>query len=186
MKIPVVGFDPSMTGWGIAESDLDLTTGYLDTPQIQILEPEKLTNKQVRVNSVDLDVAEQLAREAVAAASRAKAIFVEVPVGSQSAAAMKSYGMCVGILGSMRSQGIQLIEVTAAEVKKALTGLKWATKREMIAKAMALYPDARWPTYKKAGKMEVANKAEHAADAIGAIHAGVNTPMFQNLMRLYK
>ncbi len=52
MKIPVVGMDPSMTHWGIAKSWLDLTTGYLDTPDLQVIEPLKTTHKQVRVNSV--------------------------------------------------------------------------------------------------------------------------------------
>ena len=181
MKISVVGFDPSLTHWGIAESKLDLTTGFLDTPNLTVLEPDKIIHKQVRQNSKDLDVAKQLALTAFAVAKDAKAIFVEVPVGSQSARAMASYGICVGILGSMLAQGTQLIEVTATEVKKAMTGEKNATKTQMIAEAIRLYPEANFPMFR--GKLTLA--AEHVADAIGAIHAGVNTPLFQNLMKLY-
>jgi Holliday junction resolvasome RuvABC endonuclease subunit len=181
MKIPVVGFDPSLTHWGIAQAELDLTTGFLNSPLLQVVEPKKIKHKQVRQNSIDLDVAHQLARSAYYAAKKAKAIFVEVPVGSQSARAMASYGICVGILGSMLANDIQLIEVTATEVKRAFTGNSNATKRQMIDQAIELYPDANFPRWRG----QVTDAAEHVADALGAIHAGVQTPLFQNLMRLY-
>lgn len=180
MKIPVVGFDPSLTHWGIAQAELDLTTGFLDTPVLQVVEPKKIKHKQVRQNSIDLDVAHQLAKSAYSAAKTAKVIFVEVPVGSQSARAMASYGVCVGILGSMLADGIQLIEVTATEVKRAFTGNSNATKRQMIDQALEFYPDANFPRWRG----QVTDAAEHVADALGAIHAGVKTPLFQNLMRL--
>lgn len=188
-SLRIVGFDPSMTAWGIAEAELDMETGYLTTPRLTVLEPIKLTNKQVRQNSTDLYVAEQLATAAFQAARDAKLVFAEVPVGSQSARAMCAYGVCVGILGALRSEGVQVIEVTALEVKLALSGRKNATKEQMIAAAVGLYPDANFPRYTQNGKNfkkgDIADKAEHAADAIGAIHAGVQTPLFQNFQRLY-
>ena len=131
---------------------------------------------------VDLNVAEQLAKAVLATARSAKVIFVEVPVGSQSARAMASYGVCVGILGSLRAEELQLIEVTASEVKRTFTGDKNASKHVMIDQAVAMYPLANFP--RQRGRIVV--KAEHVADAIAAIHAGVNTPMFQNLMRHYE
>jgi Holliday junction resolvasome RuvABC endonuclease subunit len=182
MKIPVVGFDPSMNAWGVARSWLDLTTGYLDTPELIVMEPTKICQKQVRVNSVDLDVADQLAEGALFYAKAAKIVFVEVPVGSQSASGMKAYGMCVGILGSLRAEGVQLVEVTATEVKMALAGNRNATKKQMIAAARDAYPEASFPSWH--GKVTLL--AEHAADAIGAIHAGVMTPVFQSLLKLYQ
>jgi Holliday junction resolvasome RuvABC endonuclease subunit len=189
MKITVVGFDPSMTHWGIAVGELDLKTGVLSTPVLRVLEPEKISAKQVRQNSIDLDVAKQLATTVMSTAKTAKAIFVEVPVGSQSARAMTAYGMCVGILGTMLAEGIQLIEVTAEEVKRSITGNSHASKTQMIAGAVNLYPEANFPRYAKNGKGfkkgEITKGSEHVADAIGAIHAGVNTPLFQNLMKLY-
>lgn len=180
MEIPVLGMDPSMTNWGLAEGMLDLKTGILSTPNLVLIEPTKITHKQVRQNSIDLDVAEQLARIVLELCQRNKAIFVEIPVGSQSARAMCSYGMCCGILGFVKSQGIQLIEVTAGEVKKALTGNKNATKAQMIEAAVKEYPDANFPRHH--GKITA--KAEHVADAIGSIYAGVRTPAFTNLIRL--
>jgi hypothetical protein len=182
MLIPVLGMDPSLRNWGLAEASLDLTDGILSTPHVSLVQPEDLQGKQVRQNSKDLHTAEQLAGPVMAAARKAKVIFVEVPVGSQSARAMASYGVCVGVLGAVRALGIPLIEVTPTENKLIFTGDKSATKREMIDKAVELYPDVNFPVHK--GK--VPDKAEHMADAIAAIHSGVKTPMFQNLMRLFK
>lgn len=182
MIIPVVGFDPSLSNWGIASAQLDLTTGILDTPHLQTVSPEEIVSKQVRQNSKDLHRGEQLAAVAIAEARKAKVVFVEVPVGSQSARAMASYGVCIGILASIRSEGIPLIEVTPIEVKLALAGTKSATKNQMIQSAMSWYPEANFPYHN--GKLS-STKAEHMADAIGAIHAGVRTPTFQNLMRLF-
>lgn len=173
--------DPSLRNWGLAAALLDLDTGILECPVLDLIETKDLAGKQVRQNSNDLHTAEQLATAALAAARKAKVVFVEVPVGSQSARAMASYGVCVGVLGAVRAEGIPLIEVTPLEVKLSLTGLKTATKDQMIIAAMHLYPDANWPQHR--GK--VTNKAEHMADAIAAIHAGVRTPVFQNLMRLF-
>jgi Holliday junction resolvasome RuvABC endonuclease subunit len=181
MKIPVVGFDPSLTHWGIAEAQLDLTTGFLEELKLTLVEPDRIKSKQVRQNSMDLHEAEQLAARAITAARAAKAVFVEVPVGSQSARAMASYGVCVGILGTLRAEGIQLIEVNPTEVKLGFTGSKNATKKDMIARAVTLYPQANFPQQRG----RITDKAEHVADAIAVIHAGVNTPLFQSLMKLY-
>jgi Holliday junction resolvasome RuvABC endonuclease subunit len=182
MKIPILGMDPSLRNWGLASSLLDLTTGIMDDPVLDLVCPKDLAGKQVRQNSSDLHLAEQLAASVIPAARSAKVIFVEVPVGSQSARAMASYGVCVGVLGAVRALGVPLIEVTPTEVKLAFTGKKDATKELMISTAVELYPNANFPTH--GGKMTA--KAEHVADALGAIHAGVRTAAFQNLMRLFE
>lgn len=182
MKIPVVGFDPSLTHWGIAAGQLDLATGYLDNLELTLIEPDRLKGKQVRQNSKDLHEAEQLAKAAIEAARAAKAVFVEVPVGSQSARAMASYGVSVGILGAILAESVPLIEVSPTELKLGFTGCKNATKQQMIDRAVSLYPEANFP--KHGGR--IVAKAEHVADAIAAIHAGVNTPLFQNILRLYQ
>lgn len=182
MKIPVLGMDPSMRSWGLASGILDLDTGQLTNVITRLVQPKEETSKQVRKNSKDLEVVKQLHQGLYPHVRAAKAIFVEVPIGSQSARAMASYGMCVGILGSLVARGYQLIEVTPTEVKVALAKDRNATKGDMIDVATRLYPNAGWPIYQ--GKVQA--KAEHMADAIGAIHAGVRTPVFQNLMNLLK
>lgn len=181
MQIPVVGFDPSLNNWGIAEARLDLETGFLTTPTLSSAHTEPDSGKRVRVNSSDLSRAVALAEAAFQTAERAKVIFVEVPVGSQSARAMASYGICIGILGSLRARGMEIIEVSPDENKKVFTGIKNASKKQMIDQAVKLYPTANWPM--RGGDI-VVSKAEHMADAIAAIHTGVQTPVFQNLMRL--
>ena len=182
MKISVCGMDPSLRSWGIAEAILDLETGYLGNPLLTLIETKDPSGMQVRQNSKDLSLAQQICDVAIPIAMRSKAIFVEVPVGSQSARAMTSYGLCVGILGSIRSMGIPLIEVTATEVKKVFTGNPLATKSNMIQQALLEYPNANFPR----SKGNIVAKAEHVADAIAAIHAGVQTPAFVNIMRILK
>jgi len=181
MEISVLGMDPSLRNWGLAEASLNLKTGILTTPFLSLVQPQDLKGKQVRQNSQDLHLSEQLASTVIRLASKAKVIFVEVPVGSKSARAMASYGICVGVLGAVRALGIPLIEVTALETKQVFTGNKLASKREMIIRAEELYPEANFPRH--AGK--IPDKAEHLADAIASIHAGVRTPMFQNLLCLH-
>lgn len=174
--------DPSLTNWGLASANLDLETGFLSTPEVQLVSPDEIQGKQVRVNSNDLHRADQLANAAFSAARQAKAVFVEIPVGSQSARAMASYGICIGILSALKANSLPIIEVTPTEVKTAFTGNKNATKAQMIETAMELYPEVKFPFHK--GKPAL--KSEHLADAIGAIHAGVHTPAFQTILRFYK
>ena len=189
-KIRVCGFDPSMRNWGIAVADLDLKSGLLDVPTLSIIQPRDDKSKQVRKNSKDLALARQLFEGAYDTAKSCKVVFVEVPVGSQSARAMASYGVCVGVLGSLAGLGITIIEVSPEENKKALTGIKHATKEAMISAAMAEYPTANWPRQERNGatfkKGDLKAEAEHVADAIGAIHAGCATPTFQTLLKLLR
>ena len=189
-KIRVCGFDPSMRNWGMAVADLDLGSGLLDVPTLSIIQPRDEKSKQVRKNSKDLALAKQLFEGAYDTAKSCKVVFVEVPVGSQSARAMASYGVCVGVLGSLAGLGITIIEVCPEENKKALTGIKHATKEAMISAAMAEYPTANWPRQERNGatfkKGDLKAEAEHVADAIGAIHAGCATPTFQTLLKLLR
>ena len=180
----VVGFDPSLRNWGISKGIL--SPDGLQIHEVDLINPALSTGKQVRQNSLDLESAKQLCAGALAAAEDADAIFVEVPVGSQSARAMASYGICVGILGALRATGIPFFEVTPNEVKLTTVGKKTATKQEMIEWAMNAHPEANWPTYNRLGKLQVSEaKAEHMADATAAIYAGIATNEFQQLLRFH-
>ena len=184
----VVGFDPSLRNWGIAKGILipsqkmQLRIDWLD-----VIQPVLPTGKQVRQNSVDLESAKQLCEGAWKAAQGAHAIFVEVPVGSQSARAMASYGICVGVLGALRTSGVPFFEVTPTEVKLASAGKKTATKAEMIEWGVKQHPEAQWPTYLSNGTMKISEaKAEHMADAIAAIYAGIACNSFQQMLSFMK
>jgi len=181
----VVGFDPSLNNWGIAQGLL--YNDYLRIDHLSVTQPVLPTGKQVRQNSLDLEAAEQLAHAAFKCSRGADVIFVEVPVGSQSARAMASYAICIGVLGSLRALGIPFFEVTATEVKLAMTGCKTATKSQMIDAAATLHPQANWPRYTRKGVTSITEgTAEHMADAIGAIHAGVKLASFRQLMAFSK
>lgn len=183
--LSVVGFDPSLNNWGIAKGTLTSTvTGghVLTIDKLDIIQPTFSTGKQVRNNSKDLDRAEQLAKGAWAAAQGADAIFVEVPHGSQSARAMASYGVCIGVLGALRTAGIPFFELSEAEVKLASLGTKdKTTKQEMIRWAMNAHQEVAWPMHNGAVN---ASKAEHMADAVAAIHAGLENKLFRQMLSL--
>lgn len=187
-SIKVVGFDPSLRNWGIAKGVFyPYDTKQLVIKQLDVIQPVLSKGKQVRQNSLDLESALQLAKGAMAAAEGAQAIFVEVPVGSQSARAMASYGVCVGVLGALRATGIPFFEVTPTEVKMASYGKQTASKKEMIEWALLQHPEGNWPTYKEHGKEVISEaKAEHQADAIAAIYAGVASNQFQQFIPLLK
>lgn len=183
--IRVVGFDPSLRNWGISKGSLILGKNpqQLIIDEVAVINPELPTGKQVRQNSLDLEAAKQLCKAALDAAEGAQAIFVEVPIGSQSARAMASYGICVGVLGALRATGIPFFEVTPNEVKMVSVGKKTATKQDMIRWAMAKHPEANWPTYKQNGEIKVSEaKAEHMADATAAIYAGIACNSFQQML----
>lgn len=182
-QLTVVGFDPSMSNWGIAKGIYVPATNKLTIHHLDVEVPLLPESKQVRQNSKDLDRAQQLAKAVWEAAKDAQAIFVEVPHGSQSARASVSYAICIGILGALRNAGVSFFEVSEAEVKKATTGNKKATKTETIAWAMGAHPEAPWPMKIEKGiPSVVAGKAEHEADAIGAIYAGIASKSFQQVL----
>ena len=181
--IRLVGMDPSMNNWGLAEAVLH-TDGSLQIMQLAVVQPTVPTVKQIRQNTKDVTAAVQLFDAAYNFTGLAQVTFAEVPVGSQSARAMASYGLCAGVLGALRALGRDFIEVSPAEVKRAATGSATATKTEMIQWASSAHPEGRWPTFTRGGIKYISEaKAEHMADAVAAIYAGVKTPLFQQLLR---
>lgn len=183
--LKVLGFDPSLRNWGAAHGTFNVVTRAIDVNHLDVFKTEPSDDKTVRKNSTDLDAAEYLTSNVITAIRGVQAVFVEVPVGSQSAAAMKSYGICLGILGAMRAAGKPFFLITPDEVKKATGGASTASKKHMIEWAMKNYPNLDWPMQTKKGVTSVvAGTAEHMADAVAAIHAGVNSQPFKQLLAL--
>ena len=179
MKIKVVGLDPSLNNWGIAYALIDVDTLELSITDLELVETEPGKAKTVRKNSDDIVRARALSQALSRATVGTTVAFCEVPVGSQSARAMASYGICVGVLGGC---GAPLVELTPYEVKIAAVGSKTAAKEEMIEWATALYPNAPW--LKRAGRPVAKN--EHLADAVATIHAGMKTEQFQSVLRMLR
>lgn len=173
--LQIIGIDPSMSNLGFAHGTLDLSNLDWSVSSVELTQTVKGTDKTVRKSSDDFDRS-RLLYEALKAAEAGKAIaFVEMPIGSQSAAAMKSYGMCIQLIASL---DIPVIQVSPNEVKKFATGDRMATKEEMIAWAYEKFPNINWL---KRGEKLIA-KNEHLADAIGAINAGLKSDDFKALI----
>lgn len=180
--VKIMGIDPSLNNFGFFFGFLDINTGFLENPHVFLSQlPEKKTSKIVRQNSHDLQSARFHASnlEEFIAHHQPDVICVELPVGSQTARAMASYGICIGVISSISRP---LIQVTPLEVKLAATGSKTATKTQMIEWAVEQYPEAAW--LKHGGKLTAKN--EHIADALGAIYAGVKTDQFKLITSLRK
>jgi Holliday junction resolvasome RuvABC endonuclease subunit len=185
MKINIVGVDPSLRNFGIVNAILDTDTMKFEVTSMKLIESEDNAKKAktVRKNSDDLRRARLLHDGFIEACEDASFAFVEVPVGSQSARAMASYGICVGVLASCP---ISMIQVTPTEVKLAGTGIKTATKGEMIDAAVIAHPYAKWMTRKLKGELVLLADNEHLADALFAIGAGLNTDEFKSTIAMLR
>lgn len=182
-----MGFDPSMNNWGVVAGTYDPATAVISTIDSKLIQPNKFLEKKksVRKNVQDIDHALILAKnlEDVLTIWKPEALFVEVPVGSQNARAMCSYGMCVGLLAFVRQLGYPFFSVTPTEVKLAMGQTKSASKQEMIDAAVSRHPNLNWP---RKGSAIIKSQAEHVADAVGAMYAGVGLTDFQNLISIAK
>jgi Holliday junction resolvasome RuvABC endonuclease subunit len=185
MDIKVVGCDPSLRNFGLVKATLDIESLKFKVDDMILVESEDDAKKQktVRKNSDDLRRARLLYEGFQDACKDASFAFVEVPVGSQSARAMASYGMCLGVLAS---HPIPMIQVTPTEVKKAGTGFATATKSEMIDAAVEAHPYAKWLTRKFKGELLLTGDNEHLADALFAIKAGIATAEFKGAIAMFK
>ena len=178
MNITVIGMDPSLSNWGFIKAKVDVDTQRIRGSDALLCETKPGKDKKtVRKNSDDLKRARALSDALKNQCEDVAIAFVEVPVGSQSAASMKSYGVCIGILSMM---SIPMIQVSPDEVKLAGAGCKNATKEEMIT----AHPEIFWLKRKTKGDAVLLNKNEHLADALGAIYAGMKTEDFQSVLAI--
>ncbi len=184
-KLLVASIDPSLKNFGMSRGYIDIDDDdfpyVIEELRLQESKPDKKTAKVVRKNSDDLLRARALYRGMHDMIKDANIVFVEVPVGSQSARSMASYGICIGLLASI---GKPVIQVTPTEVKLAATGSKTASKQDMIDWATQAYPDANWLTMKRGGKPVLLNSNEHLADAVAAVHAGILTDQFNQAVAI--
>lgn len=180
--IKVVGMDPSMRNWGVAIGLLDLDDMKITIQDLKVISPIEPTGKSIKQNSKDIHVAYQHYSTLIHILADCSAAFAEIPIGSKSAAAMKGYGLCIGILGAMHESVICPFEVSPFDVKK-VTGIRDASKKQMIDWATQNHPEAPWPTKTVKGvKSVIYGKAEHMADAVAAIHAGIKTDGFKAIL----
>jgi Holliday junction resolvasome RuvABC endonuclease subunit len=102
---------------------------------------------------------------AVIEAERPEYVFIELPSGSQSIKGRDTYAMACTLIAvlrhKVRAYGGEVILATPTEVKKTITGNRYAGKQEIIDWATETYPEFRWMRARN-GRILVKN--EHYAD----------------------
>lgn len=83
--LKLLGFDASLRNWGYSLGSYDPKSNSLTIDTVGVIQPVLPSGKQARVNSKDLESAKQLFEGCLPFLEQADAVFVEVPVGSQSA-----------------------------------------------------------------------------------------------------
>ncbi len=176
--INVVGFDPAFTNWGIAIATIEIATGTITPSHLQLITTTparnvlKATDRLRRAQYIKTQLLDLVQ-------IKPQVIFSEIPTGSQSAVAAFGLGITTGLLASMSTP---IIQILPHETKLATGLTKNASKDAMIKWATTLYPSLNWPT----SGTTVLKKAEHLADALAVIHAGVKSDQFKQLLTLYR
>lgn len=178
MLIRVVSFDPSFRNFGVAHLLIDSKSFKITPVGISIIKTKSFSGRGGKKNSDDLRCAKELCTGVEVACIGYDIAIAEVPHGSQSSRASWSLGIALGVLGSCK---IPLVEVSASDVKFTVSGnrQKKIDKNKMIAWATNKYPQLKWKTIKRKGKLQLLKENEHMADAIAAAHAGILTRKFK-------
>ena len=186
----LAGIDISLSNIGLVkfEFEYDLIKHKADLSCLYVVDENLVTTKpekkkaNVRKNCDDYDRAVMLYKAAYDFVDDCDLAFIELPVGSQSARAMASYGVSIGIAAGITN--CPLIPVLPMEVK-AVTGNKDLSKDAMIAWGVKIFPDIRWLRERGNPKGAIIKANEHMADAAAAVVAGLRTPDFNRLLSLH-
>ena len=184
-NIRLLGMDAAFANVGLVVADYEIATGSVKIVDMILIQTEadKAGKKVIRKNSDDVRRAGEIISglDNVITNFKPRMCMVEVPSGAQSARASWSLGIAVGCIGYVQSR-IPLVQVTPKEVKQVVNE-KFPDKAQMIAWAAATYPEAPWPM--RGGKI-VASKAEHLADGIATIHAGISSDDFKRSVAMLR
>jgi hypothetical protein len=179
----VDGVDISLSNLGLFK--FKWCNGVLTPVKMLLVETEpEAKKKNIRVNFSDLTRARKMFDALYAWTDNSDFVFVEMPVGSQNARAMASYGVSIGIVASVSEN---IIPVLPEEVKIAACRSKTASKADMVEWAARTYPAMPWvkaTRSKKSPNKIWADKNEHCADAAAAVHAGLQTEEFRRAVTM--
>lgn len=166
MILKLLSLDPSFRNWGFVIVEYDTDTHQLAIKSGGVLssKPDKSNNKQ---NTKDLKVSKYLYTHLNQLIKDTDIVIAEVPHGSQSSRAMVSYGVCIGLLGTIQQP---LVQVSANDVKR-LVGSNTASKDDVINWVNKHYQLDWLPKAK--------SKSEHICDAIAALHIGIQSKQFK-------
>lgn len=183
--IKVIGFDPSMSNFGVAQCTVDLSTDEISVTNLILIGTKGESNKGVIKVSDDLRRAREVFAGMTDACKGYSLAISEIPLGNAAVYnnAILSAGLVTGVLGGCP---IPIIQVFPQDVKMVATGARNGDKAQVIDWAMSLYPNANWLTRKRGGKLVPIAANEHLADAIAAVHAGVRTQQFKQAAAIYR
>lgn len=179
-----------MRNWGMVKGSYDPETDQLYLNQADLITTEVSKDKKAK-NLKDIECAEELMRRAYKFAKGADLVCIECPVGTQSAAGMLAYGICVALIACLKCAGLEVIITTPMQGKAVVTGTNDAkanaalniTKKEVIEWVISNHPETPLPRYKRNGEMLVSiQNAEHLADGVIAIHAAKARPEFKHTL----
>lgn len=182
MEIRVAGLDPAFRNFGVAIGMLDIESMRLKIEKLVLLQTKNNAGKQVYKSSDNLRGAIHLHESLLELVEPCSMIFSEIPSGAQSASASHQLGIALGILAGLPQR---LIQVQPLAVKLATVGKKTASKQEMIDWAEREHPNAPWIRRKLKSKLVLTKANEHLADAVASIHAGMKTPEFLQVVKLW-
>ena len=172
-----VGLDPSLSNFGAAKMELTFDSrgkvASYKLLDVALSETSPDKKKTRRKNEEDRARAVEHTRFLKDFLKDTDIVFCELPVGSQSARPMASYGICIGVTSAIE---LPFYVVSPADVKLAACKDKQATKEQMVEWATKRFPNANW---KKGRSKAIGTKNEHMADALAAIVAGVKTEQFK-------
>ena len=168
----VGGLDPSLSNFGMVKGIVNYTNAQpvSFTPLFIKLVVTKEDKSIKYKNERDLQRARKLGSAMVEFFHGIDTVYVEMPVGSQSARAMASYGICIGVVAAL---GKRVIRVSAKDVKLVSTADPNATKRDMIKWATEKYPKLPWLKKVRVGVETFIGANEHVSDALAAVHVGL-------------
>lgn len=194
IKIPVMGVDPSLNNWGFSYGYLYMSPD--STPSLEIEYGQVIQNKskpskvKQPKNVIDMNRASEIYIEMLAHLKEfhPSYVFIELPYGSQSSRAMMSAGLCTGVMGSLVGGYNTRYEVVTPRVcKKVTVGTHTASKEEMIEWVVDNHPEYELPTRMLKGERVInSSQAEHIADSIAAIHAGIINKTYKSIMEELK
>ena len=160
----VLAFDPSMRNWGCVVanwSNKKLTIIHTETISIDSF----ASAKNIQLLEIASEMYKQLST--LIENYRPDAIISEIPHGSQSANAMKSYAFVITILGIIATLGIPFKTISAYDVKHVV-GSDNPSKKQIVEWVSSKHPNV-FPL-SRLGKVSV-DSNQHIADAIVVIYA---------------
>lgn len=162
-NINIVGFDPSMRNWGISHMTYNNTTGLeLLSVDVVTTELDKTSSKSKALQ--DLDACKILIEAIDNNLQDIDVIVIELPIGSQSSAAMKSYGICIALSAYASTHNIPTLFVSPFDVKKVV-GKTNTTKHAIVDWVNNKHPNIL---------SKQLYKSNHEADATVAVYAALN------------